>query len=178
MWYAGAHNKVLIRGSSHHLLLQFSLILLPVILLLQGGSQRKNAAMLDSDDTDSVSSSSTVRSDHSVMGSATEELHLNKQTVILDQSLDALYEKRGSTREKALTDIIEIFNKNLPHEFVENKYATLPVDIATTTIDYREVAVSGEFNIGLQSLDAYHGLNNAESSYLRHDSISNSPNSG
>ncbi|KAI3758781.1 hypothetical protein L6452_06353 [Arctium lappa] len=91
----------------------------------QRSSQRKNAAMLDSDDTDSVSSSSTVRSDHSVMGSATEELQLDKQSVILDQSLDALYEKRGSTREKALADIIEIFNKSLPHEFVENKYATL-----------------------------------------------------
>lgn len=89
----------------------------------QRSSQRKNAAMLDSDDTDSVSSSSTVRSDY-VMGSATEELQLDKGSV-LDQSLDALYEKRGSTREKALADIIEVFNRSLPHEFVENKFATL-----------------------------------------------------
>ncbi|XP_024970128.1 uncharacterized protein LOC112509416 [Cynara cardunculus var. scolymus] len=89
----------------------------------QRSSQRKNAAILDSDDTDSVSSSSTVRSDY-VMGSAVEEVQLDKESV-LDQSLDALYEKRGSTREKALADIIETFNSSLPHEFVEKKFATL-----------------------------------------------------
>ncbi|KAI3669164.1 hypothetical protein L6452_40390 [Arctium lappa] len=38
-----------------------------------------------------------------------------------------------------------------------------------------EVVANGEFNIGLQSLDAYHGLNNVESSDLIHDGISNSP---
>lgn len=92
----------------------------------QRNSQRKNAAMLDSDDTDSVcSSSSTVRSDFvGMMGSPAEEPQLKKESV-LDQSLDALYEKRGSTREKALEDIIEAFNSSLPHEFVEKKYATL-----------------------------------------------------
>lgn len=89
----------------------------------QRSSQRKNAAMLDSDDTDSVSSSSTIRSDF-VMGSAVEDVQLDKESV-LDQSLDALFEKRGSTREKALADIIEAFNTSLPHEFVENKFATL-----------------------------------------------------
>ncbi|KAI3491366.1 hypothetical protein L1887_44293 [Cichorium endivia] len=90
----------------------------------QRSSQRKNAAMLDSDDTDSVSSSSTVRSDIAVLGTGVQELQLDKESV-LDQSLDALYEKRGSTREKALTDIIEAFNSSLPHEFVEKKFATL-----------------------------------------------------
>ncbi|XP_071710283.1 uncharacterized protein [Rutidosis leptorrhynchoides] len=89
----------------------------------QRNSQRKNAAMLDSDDTDSVSSSSTIRSDYA-MGSAMEDLQLDKESV-LDQSLDALFEKRGSTREKALVDIIEAFNSSLPHEFVEKKFATL-----------------------------------------------------
>ncbi|KAL4583366.1 hypothetical protein LXL04_007937 [Taraxacum kok-saghyz] len=89
----------------------------------QRSSQRKNAAMLDSDDTDSVSSSSTVRSDL-VVGTAVQEVQLDRESV-LDQSLDALYEKRGSTREKALADIIEAFNSSLPHEFVEKKFATL-----------------------------------------------------
>ncbi|KAL8230965.1 hypothetical protein R6Q57_000743 [Mikania cordata] len=79
--------------------------------------------MLDSDDTDSVSSSSTIRSDY-VMASAMEDLQLDKESV-LDQSLDALYEKRGSTREKALAEIIEVFSSSLPHEFVEKKFATL-----------------------------------------------------
>ncbi|GJY99066.1 interferon-related developmental regulator family protein [Tanacetum coccineum] len=92
----------------------------------QQRNSRKNAGMLDSDDTESVcSSSSTVRSDYvGMMGSPAEELQLNKESV-LDQSLDALYEKRGSTREKALEDIIEAFNSSLPHEFIEKKYATL-----------------------------------------------------
>lgn len=57
-----------------------------------GSSQRKNAAMLDSDDTDSVSSSSTFRSDPMLV-SAVEEVQIDKDSV-LDQCLDALYEKR------------------------------------------------------------------------------------
>lgn len=85
-------------------------------------SQRRNAAMLDSDDTDSLSSSSTTRSD--MMLSGLEEVQFDKETV-LDQCVDALYEKRGSTREKALTSIIEAFNSNIQHEFVEKKFATL-----------------------------------------------------
>ncbi|KAM7514413.1 hypothetical protein LguiA_003996 [Lonicera macranthoides] len=86
-------------------------------------SQRKNAAILDSDDTDSVSSTSTIRSDNMLV-SATEEVHLDKDSV-LDQCLDDLFEKRGTTREKALASIIEIFNSSLQHEFVEKKFATL-----------------------------------------------------
>ncbi|KAJ7966531.1 interferon-related developmental regulator 1 [Quillaja saponaria] len=85
-------------------------------------SQRKNAAMLDSDDDSSVSSSSTVLSDRSVLG--TEEVKLDKDS-LLDQALDASYEKRGTTREKALAAIIEAFNSNLQHQFVEKKFATL-----------------------------------------------------
>lgn len=62
------------------------------VSLAVGNSHKKNAAMLDSDDTDSVSSSSTVRSDH-VLVSGFEEVELDKETV-LDQCVDALYEKR------------------------------------------------------------------------------------
>ncbi|KAM0019242.1 putative armadillo-like helical protein [Helianthus debilis subsp. tardiflorus] len=85
--------------------------------------QRKNAAMLDDDDTDSVSSSSTSRSEQ-MMGTGGEDVLTDKESV-LDQSLDALFEKRGSTREKALVAIIEGFSSNLPHEFVEKKFATM-----------------------------------------------------
>ncbi|KAI6689108.1 hypothetical protein NL676_025936 [Syzygium grande] len=87
-------------------------------------SQRKHATMLDSDDDNSsVSSSSTARSDRMSV-SANEEVQLDKDS-LLDQALDALYEKRGSTREKALSTIIETFNSGLQHEFVEKKFATL-----------------------------------------------------
>lgn len=85
-------------------------------------SQRKNAVMLDTDDTDSVSSSSTSRSEMIVSGA--EEVQVDKET-LLDQCVDALYEKRGSTREKALASIIDVFNSDIQHEFVEKKFATL-----------------------------------------------------
>ncbi|KAJ9166326.1 hypothetical protein P3X46_021100 [Hevea brasiliensis] len=88
-------------------------------------AQRKNIAMLDTDDDDnsSVSSSSTIKSDRmSVLG--TEEVQLDKDS-LLEQALDALYEKRGSTREKALASIIDAFNSNMQHQFVEKKFATL-----------------------------------------------------
>lgn len=51
--------------------------------------------MLDTDDTDSVSSSSTVQSDRGVV-SGVEEVEFDKET-FLDQCLDALYEKRYTT---------------------------------------------------------------------------------
>ncbi|KAG4157854.1 hypothetical protein ERO13_D02G088900v2 [Gossypium hirsutum] len=87
-------------------------------------TQRNNAAMLDSDDDNSsVSSSSTMRS-AGMSVSGTEEVELNKDS-LLDEAVDNLYEKRGSTREKALASIIEAFNSNLQHEFVEKKFATL-----------------------------------------------------
>lgn len=64
-----------------------------MFLQLTGKSQRKNAAMLESDDDNSsVSSSSTTRSDRvPVLG--TEEVQLDKDS-LLEQALDALYEKR------------------------------------------------------------------------------------
>ncbi|XP_075485070.1 uncharacterized protein LOC142524836 [Primulina tabacum] len=86
-------------------------------------SHKKSAAMLDSDDADSVSSSSTVQTDNMLM-SRVEEVQVDTET-FLDQCLDALYEKRGSTREKALSSIIEAFNNSLELEFVEKKFATL-----------------------------------------------------
>ncbi|KNA20455.1 hypothetical protein SOVF_051770 [Spinacia oleracea] len=89
-------------------------------------SNRKNAAaMLDSDDTDSVSSSSSVRSDLVSVGVGVGVGADVEKDSLLDESLDALFEKRGSTREKALESIIEAFSQNLQHEFVEKKFATL-----------------------------------------------------
>ncbi|KAJ8762437.1 hypothetical protein K2173_007876 [Erythroxylum novogranatense] len=86
-------------------------------------SQRKHAAMLDSDDDNSSeSSSSTIRSDHT--WALEPETKIVKATR-LDEALDALFEKRGSTRENALAAIIEAFCANLQHQFVENKFATL-----------------------------------------------------
>lgn len=63
------------------------------LLQLSGNSQRKNAAILDSDDdSSSVSSSSTMLPGRmSVWG--TEEVQLHKDS-LLEQALDALYEKR------------------------------------------------------------------------------------
>ncbi|XP_020211886.1 interferon-related developmental regulator 1 [Cajanus cajan] len=86
-------------------------------------SQRKSAAMFDSDDDSSVTSSSTARSDlMSVSGG--EDVQF-VQDSLLDQALDALDEKRGSTREKALSSIIDAFNTNMQYQFVEKKFATL-----------------------------------------------------
>lgn len=85
-------------------------------------SKKNSAAMLDnSDDTASISSTSSVRSDPVPVGVAAD---LEKDG-LLDQSLDALYEKRSSTREKALESIIEAFSTNLQHEFIDKKFATL-----------------------------------------------------
>ncbi|KAK4795945.1 hypothetical protein SAY86_028271 [Trapa natans] len=89
-------------------------------------SQRRHAAMLDSnsdDDNSSVSSSSTIRSDR-VFLPVNEEV-LPEKDNLLDEALDALFEKRSSTREKALVTIIEAFNSGLQHEFVEKKFATM-----------------------------------------------------
>ena len=63
------------------------------MLICAGNNQRKNIAMLDSDDENSsVSSSSTARSDlMSVSG--TDEVQVDKDS-LLEQALDALYEKR------------------------------------------------------------------------------------
>lgn len=86
-------------------------------------SQRKKVSLLDSDDDDSASSSSTSRSDL-VLAQGIEDVQLDKESS-LDQALDALYEKRGTTRERALSSIIEAFSSNLQHLFVEKKFATL-----------------------------------------------------
>ncbi|EEC82358.1 hypothetical protein OsI_26677 [Oryza sativa Indica Group] len=78
--------------------------------------------LIDSSDADSVGSSSTALSDLS-MSYATE--HVGSQEFILDKYIDALYEKRGSTREAALSQLVDAFESFILHGLVENKYATL-----------------------------------------------------
>ncbi|CAA0840712.1 interferon-related developmental regulator family protein / IFRD protein family [Striga hermonthica] len=87
-------------------------------------SAKKNSKMLDSDDTESLSSSSSSMQLGNFVEPVIGEVLVDKDT-LLDESLDALYEKRGSTRQKALASIIEAFNSSVQHEFVEKKFATL-----------------------------------------------------
>ncbi|AEE30876.1 interferon-related developmental regulator family protein / IFRD protein family [Arabidopsis thaliana] len=76
--------------------------------------------MFDSDDdTSSVSSSSTMPSER-LLNPGMDEVTVLKDA-LLDQSLDALYEKR----EQALATIVDAFNSDLQYEFVEKKFATL-----------------------------------------------------
>uniref|UniRef100_A0A7N0UAI8 Interferon-related developmental regulator 1 n=1 Tax=Kalanchoe fedtschenkoi TaxID=63787 RepID=A0A7N0UAI8_KALFE len=87
-------------------------------------SQKKSASMmLDSEDDESMSSTST-RSADLMSISANIDVEVERDH-LLDQALDALYEKRGTTREKALSAIIDAFNTNLQYDFVEKKFATL-----------------------------------------------------
>ncbi|CAI9110799.1 OLC1v1010886C1 [Oldenlandia corymbosa var. corymbosa] len=91
-------------------------------------SQKKNVVvLLDYDDTHSFSWSSAVRSDHVGVSDAPTEFvrHPQKKKTSLDQHLDALFEKKPSTRENALASMIEAFNVNVQHKFVEKKSATL-----------------------------------------------------
>ncbi|XP_047983602.1 interferon-related developmental regulator 1-like [Salvia hispanica] len=69
------------------------------------------------------SSTSSMRFDH-MPENGLDEVQVDKDA-LLDQCLDALYEKRGSTREEALASIIEAFSSSLQYEFVEAKFAAL-----------------------------------------------------
>ncbi|KAK5832554.1 hypothetical protein PVK06_016356 [Gossypium arboreum] len=86
--------------------------------------QRKNVAILDSDDDNSSETSSSIVCSDQMSVFGTEEVEFNKESLV-DKAIDALFEKRGSTREKALEVINAAFNFNLQCQFVENKFATL-----------------------------------------------------
>ncbi|RCV44212.1 hypothetical protein SETIT_9G355800v2 [Setaria italica] len=73
-------------------------------------------------DADSVASMSTALSDLQV-AQATE--HVSSQEFVLDKYIDDLYEKRGSTREKALGALVDAFESFMLLGLVENKYVTL-----------------------------------------------------
>ncbi|XP_010272442.1 PREDICTED: interferon-related developmental regulator 1 isoform X2 [Nelumbo nucifera] len=82
-------------------------------------SQRKTALLFESDDDDTLSSSSTTTYD----SQAQESDKLSDSG--LEQCLDKLSEKRGSTRESALLFIIDAFTNKLQHQFVEKNCITL-----------------------------------------------------
>eukprot|EP00268_Persea_americana_P029723 TRINITY_DN2873_c0_g1_i1.p1 TRINITY_DN2873_c0_g1~~TRINITY_DN2873_c0_g1_i1.p1 ORF type:complete len:447 (+),score=103.55 TRINITY_DN2873_c0_g1_i1:424-1764(+) len=84
-------------------------------------SQRKSAALFDSDD-DSLSTSSTCASD-APLPKDNEDVDPGGHS--LELYLDALYEKRGSTREKALLGLVDAFASYLQIRFAENNYITL-----------------------------------------------------
>ncbi|KAF4356705.1 hypothetical protein F8388_010927 [Cannabis sativa] len=89
--------------------------------------RKKGAAMLDMEDDDdnsSVSSSMTIRSDRFSVMEIEEEVEVDDDS-LLNEALDALYEKRGSTRENALSSIIVAFNNSLHHQFMEKNFVTL-----------------------------------------------------
>ncbi|KAF8406208.1 hypothetical protein HHK36_008293 [Tetracentron sinense] len=73
--------------------------------------------------TDSVSSTSKAMSDLSLVLEA-DEVPIRRPNSV-DNLLNALFEKRGSAREKALSLIIEAFTNSLQHQFVEKKCVTL-----------------------------------------------------
>ncbi|XP_078155220.1 interferon-related developmental regulator family protein / IFRD protein family [Carex rostrata] len=77
---------------------------------------------LDSSDTESMSSSSTVVSDVAP-AYATEQVTSND--FVLDELIDTLYEKRGSTRENALGRLVDAFESFVLLPFIENKCTTL-----------------------------------------------------
>ncbi|XP_010938955.1 uncharacterized protein [Elaeis guineensis] len=89
-----------------------------------GKSNRRKAGadQFDSSDADSVSSASTALSE---LTPANETEHVNSLEFGLDKFIDALYEKRGSTRETALLGLLDAFESHVLHTFVENKCITL-----------------------------------------------------
>ncbi|XP_010942806.1 uncharacterized protein [Elaeis guineensis] len=88
----------------------------------KGNRRKLGADQFDSSDTDSVSSTSTAFSELTL---ANETEHVNSLEFVLDKYIDALYEKRGSTREMALSGLVDAFEGHVPLTFVENKCITL-----------------------------------------------------
>lgn len=76
----------------------------------------------DCSDADSINSGSTAISDHAM---APEMESVDSQDFTLDKHLDALYEKRGSTRELALTEIVSAFEGHVLLDFIEDRRITL-----------------------------------------------------
>ncbi|KAG9440436.1 hypothetical protein H6P81_020601 [Aristolochia fimbriata] len=84
-------------------------------------NRQKNTNVFDSDD-DTVSTSSTSMSDASQV-QENEEVYGGGHR--LDNYLDALYEKRGSVREKALEGLVSDFASQVQSQFAESNCITL-----------------------------------------------------
>ncbi|KAK9135387.1 hypothetical protein Syun_014717 [Stephania yunnanensis] len=128
-------------------------------------NQQKNAAALfDSDDDESLSTSSEAMSETSLAPEPEEAYGGNAS---LDSCLDALYEKRGTTREKALSLLIDGFRNKLQHQFVANKYVTLlhqflnsmkkgsakEISLASNAIGLLAITVGAEDNAAREIMD-------------------------
>ncbi|XP_020580216.1 interferon-related developmental regulator 1-like [Phalaenopsis equestris] len=87
-----------------------------------GKRKQKKADQFDSSDADSVSSSSTAFSELTL---AQETERVDSQEFSLGNYLDALYEKRGSTREKALIGLLSAFEGAVLLDFIESRCITL-----------------------------------------------------
>lgn len=89
-----------------------------------GRRKQKNAEVdqIDCSDADSVNSGSTAFSDHI---SAPEMESVDSLDFTLLKHLDALYEKRGSTRELALAGIVSAFEGHVLLDFIEDRRITL-----------------------------------------------------
>jgi len=88
----------------------------------RGGGDGADDQLDGGSDADSVASMSTALSDLQ-LAQATE--HVSSQEFVLDKYIDDLYEKRGSTREKALGALVDAFESFVLLGLVENKYVTL-----------------------------------------------------
>lgn len=90
----------------------------------RGRKSRGTANLIDvSSDDDSISSSSSVRSDPMLANAGTEKVDSLEDD--LEKFLDALYEKRSQTREKALAAFVGAFENHMLYSFVENRSFTL-----------------------------------------------------
>lgn len=126
--------------------------------------------LVDSSDADSVESSSTALSDLSI-SYATE--NVNSHEFVLDKYIDALYEKRGSTREAALASLVDAFESFMLDGLVENKYATL-LSLFNTSIKKGSVkeACLASRAIGLLSITLGAGSSSHETMAESHPQLS------
>ncbi|KAK8949304.1 hypothetical protein KSP39_PZI005071 [Platanthera zijinensis] len=84
--------------------------------------KKVGADQFDSSDADSVSSTSTAFYDLTL---SQEPEIVDSQEFALEKYLDALYEKRGSTREKALMGLVSAFEGHMLDHFIESRCNTL-----------------------------------------------------
>ncbi|CAN6289051.1 unnamed protein product [Urochloa humidicola] len=90
----------------------------------RGGGGGADDQLDGGSDADSVASMSTASALSELqLTQATE--HVSSQEFVLDKYIDDLYEKRGSTREKALGALVDAFESFVLLGLVENKYVTL-----------------------------------------------------
>eukprot|EP00246_Nothoceros_aenigmaticus_P006130 TRINITY_DN18902_c0_g1_i1.p1 TRINITY_DN18902_c0_g1~~TRINITY_DN18902_c0_g1_i1.p1 ORF type:complete len:437 (+),score=80.31 TRINITY_DN18902_c0_g1_i1:254-1564(+) len=122
----------------------------------------------DSDDDNETLSTISSFGTSSIYSVDAEEDVFEKENSQLDGFIDALYEKRGSTREAGLRGLISVFTSSLMLEFVRDKYETLvsrfvasikksgasssEVALACRALGLLAVTVAGDVDLGLKPL--------------------------